>query len=310
VSQRVIAVVVTYNRAALLPRCIQALKAQATPIDEIIVIDNASTDSTAQLLADQFPSATNVRMAYNTGGAGGFHVGIAKAMLNGADWIWLMDDDGYPEPDTLTRLLACDDRLDVMNPIVSCIDDPGALAFSLRINGALTRDVGEVMRAWASSGIVPDEINPFNGTLVRAEVVRRFGNVKAEMFIWGDEVEFVLRMLQAGVRVGTVTSARFHHPLNRRKTFDFGSLATVTDCPPLMSRFFYRNSGFYTFRYRGLIQAIGKFAAYTLFLIIKGRILELLKFWVYYLDGALGAFSLPPSRKVLLDRTRVTLNAP
>ena len=44
-------------------------------------------------------------LADNRGGAGGFHDGLAWAIERGADLVWLMDDDGLPEPDCLERLL-------------------------------------------------------------------------------------------------------------------------------------------------------------------------------------------------------------
>lgn len=303
---RVVAVVVTYNRVDLLPRCLQALAAQTYPLQEIVVVDNASTDATAAVLREQFAEQVTVlRMAHNSGGAGGFHTGIARALDNGADWMWLMDDDGYPASDTLARLLDRSGELDILNPLVCVPENAEVLAFGLRLAGDVTQDATKVRASAGAGGIVLDEINPFNGTLVRSDTVRQHGNIKPEMFIWGDEVEFVLRVLKKGARVGTVTTAHFNHPANRRRTVTLGSFATLTECPPRLSRFFYRNSGFYTIRYRGLLQAVGKFVAYTLFLLGKGRLRELLKFWVYYIDGAMNAFVLPPSRAALLSRARI-----
>jgi rhamnopyranosyl-N-acetylglucosaminyl-diphospho-decaprenol beta-1,3/1,4-galactofuranosyltransferase len=305
-SEKIIAVVVTFNRAELLPRCLEALAAQTLPLSEIIVVDNASTDATQRVLISRFGgSVTVLRMAYNTGGAGGFHTGISRALDHGAEWVWLMDDDGFAEPGTLARLMEKSDSLDVMNPLVCVPDDGDQLSFELRVAGKLTRQTAAVLAAAGEDNVVPNEINPFNGTLVRAEIIRKHGNIRPEMFIWGDEVEFVFRVLHEGARVGTVTTAKFNHPMNQRKTFAVGSFARLTECPPKFSRFFYRNSGFYTLRYRGTAQALGKMAAYTIFLALKARFLELGKFWLYYLDGLTNGFVLPPSRKALLSRIRI-----
>ena len=102
----VCAVVVTYNRLAMLKDCIDALERQTVPCD-ILVIDNASTDGTAEFLeasADIF----HIRMKENTGGAGGFNTGMREAVKRGYRYVWIMDDDTIPYPDALEKLLEAD----------------------------------------------------------------------------------------------------------------------------------------------------------------------------------------------------------
>lgn len=108
-KEKILAVVVTFNRKALVPQTLDALKAQTWPVDRVIVIDNASSDGTPEALrARGFlddPLVDYVRMETNTGGAGGFHEGMKRAMAAGADWIWVMDDDVAAAPDCLEQLL-------------------------------------------------------------------------------------------------------------------------------------------------------------------------------------------------------------
>ena len=106
----VCAFVLTRNRKALLEECVRALLVQTHPVDEVIVLDNASTDGTeehlrAAGLLDE-PRLRFERREENTGGAGGFREGVRLAVAAGRDWIWLMDDDAEPRPDALERLLA------------------------------------------------------------------------------------------------------------------------------------------------------------------------------------------------------------
>lgn len=94
----------------LLQRCLHALLHQTRSPDSIIVLDNGSTDDTPALFhtgrfaAD--PRIDYVRLEGNSGGAGGFHAGIAGALEKGCDWIFVMDDDGCPAPDALEQLMA------------------------------------------------------------------------------------------------------------------------------------------------------------------------------------------------------------
>src|SRR5437588_9567672 len=94
-------VVVTYNRSALPSHCLAALRTQTHPIDRIIVVDNASTDDTPDVLRD----CEHVRLDANAGSAGGFAAGLEAAWRTGCGWIWLMDDDVQPAADALELLL-------------------------------------------------------------------------------------------------------------------------------------------------------------------------------------------------------------
>lgn len=115
-SERVCAVVVTYNRKELLRKCLAALKSQTRKPDHILVVDNASTDGTPEMLKEEFPQVEVLRLPENQGSAGGFHEGMNRAYEEGWDWIWIMDDDALPEPTALERLLACSDTADILIP--------------------------------------------------------------------------------------------------------------------------------------------------------------------------------------------------
>jgi rhamnopyranosyl-N-acetylglucosaminyl-diphospho-decaprenol beta-1,3/1,4-galactofuranosyltransferase len=208
-GRRIVAVVVTYNRLPLLQRLVSRL-GEVTEVDEVLVVDNASTDGTGAWLHDA-PVASRSLPA-NTGGAGGFHDGLAWALERGADLVWLMDDDGLPDPDCLPRLLE-HDHLDFWGPVVVDEADPGRLVFPIRIPGG-TRAVSRVddVRAVADGGVVRDVVIPFNGVLVTRDLVERIGLPRAEFFIWGDDVEYLWRANDAGARTATVVDAAVRHP--------------------------------------------------------------------------------------------------
>lgn len=218
---------VTFNRLELLQRLLERLDA-VDGLDEVIVIDNASTDGTSQWLAQvatgstaggerdepgqrQIPVIART-LERNSGGAGGFHDGLELAMERGADLVWLMDDDGLPDPDCLALLLKQTD-LDFWGPLVVDEGDPGRLVFPIRLPGRSKvvhrlRDV----EAAATDGLIRDIVIPFNGVLVTRDLVERIGYPRAEYFIWGDDHEYRLRAEQAGARIATVVGAQVRHP--------------------------------------------------------------------------------------------------
>ena len=105
-SLSVASVTVAYNAAEMLPQQIEALLLQARPVQEIIVVDNASTDGTGAMLAERYPQVTVLRMEENLGAAGAWAAGLSYAALNKKyDWVWTFDDDSVPPADSLARLL-------------------------------------------------------------------------------------------------------------------------------------------------------------------------------------------------------------
>jgi rhamnopyranosyl-N-acetylglucosaminyl-diphospho-decaprenol beta-1,3/1,4-galactofuranosyltransferase len=217
VHQSVIAVVVTWNRSALLERILRAIDAQDTRPGALVVVDNASTDDTPQLLDRLRMELTVpmrvVRLDRNTGGAGGFHAGLEAALQMDGELFWLMDDDGVPPPGCLAALLPHIGRFDFFGPAVVAEDDPGRLCFPIRLPGTarVVHDLADVQAA-AVADVLEEIVIPFNGVILTADLVERIGLPRQEFFIWGDDVEYLWRARRAGARVATVVPARFLHP--------------------------------------------------------------------------------------------------
>ncbi|WP_240613420.1 glycosyltransferase [Brachybacterium endophyticum] len=197
---RVVAVVVTYNRAELLQDCLDALAAQSRPVDAVVVIDNASTDASGEV-ADRHPLRADVlHLHLNVGGAGGFASGIARALVDHrADWVWLMDDDTIPRPGALEALLTVEResplRLSVLSSRAEWIDGRAhPMNLSRTRVGASARE----KRAAARSGGHPIRTASYVSVLLRGEDVRRLGLPHPDYFIWSDDFEHTGRLLRRG----------------------------------------------------------------------------------------------------------------
>jgi rhamnopyranosyl-N-acetylglucosaminyl-diphospho-decaprenol beta-1,3/1,4-galactofuranosyltransferase len=217
-ARRIIAVVVTFNRLGLLQRLMKTLH-EVPELAEIVVVDNASTDGTGEWLAatsagvGDEPQVVARTLDRNRGGAGGFHEGLRLAVERGADLVWLMDDDGLPDPDCLEKLLTHAGDHDFWGPVVVDEDQPGRLVFPIRLPGGTraVRQLDEVLAA-ATDGMIRDVVIPFNGVLVTRDLVERIGLPRAEFFIWGDDVEYLWRANEAGARTATIVGAEVRHP--------------------------------------------------------------------------------------------------
>ena len=88
---KIAAVVVTYKNLDLLKKCIAGVRSQSRKVDHIIVVNNGANDNTHEWLSHQ--NDIDSISQKNTGGAGGFKVGIKRAYEMNFDWIWCLDQD-------------------------------------------------------------------------------------------------------------------------------------------------------------------------------------------------------------------------
>lgn len=100
---RVAVVVPNWNGAAFITRTLAAVLAQTRPADRVLVVDNASTDDSYDVIARQFPSVEIVRLPRNTGFAGAANAGIDAV---DTDLVAVLNSDARPAADWLEQLLA------------------------------------------------------------------------------------------------------------------------------------------------------------------------------------------------------------
>lgn len=191
------AVVVTHNRIDLLRQCVAQLENQTCACD-ILIVDNASTDGTAQWLASQ-PDLHCRNTGANLGGAGGFNLGMRWAVEAGYDYVWVMDDDCLPQPDALEKLLEADRILEGNYGWLSSV----ALwtdGSECRMNRQKLNKRFYEFSPLLKCGLVQAEQATFVSLLLRSETIRQFGLPIKEFFIWGDDIEFTRRIAVRGGR--------------------------------------------------------------------------------------------------------------
>lgn len=214
-TPRIAAVIVTYNRLALLQRAVAALRRQSRPLNAVIVIDNCCTDGTAAWLDAQ--DGLTVIHQDNVGGAGGFWRGIKEGYERGFDWLWCMDDDVYPADDCLEQLLAAAQPTDGILCPLRWQDGRVFLSEVRRFN--LTNPLRSLhchalrLRDIRGRETVSVEGIAFEGPLIRREVVDHIGLPCRDLFLLYDDSDYSLRTVLAGYGVRLVTTARLYKEL-------------------------------------------------------------------------------------------------
>jgi GT2 family glycosyltransferase len=222
---RVTAVLVAYNRRELLQESLRALAAQCRPVDRLVVVDNASDggigEGAEQLLEEWGARARFIRLTKNTGGAGGFAVGIAAAIAEeGTDWVWVMDDDTVPGPEALAGALEAHkryrgtgpDNLAVMGSRVVWTD--GADHPMNTPKAKIRASKRERRRAAQAGGMEIRSIS-FVSAFLRASRVRELGLPLADYFLWNDDFEYSARLLRGGRGLYVFDSVVTHKTVKR-----------------------------------------------------------------------------------------------
>jgi rhamnopyranosyl-N-acetylglucosaminyl-diphospho-decaprenol beta-1,3/1,4-galactofuranosyltransferase len=246
--ERVVAVVVTWNRRELLTESLRAIGSQTVAPERTIVVDNASDDGTAESLRDDFAGLEIVTTRSNIGGAGGFALGVERALRHDCEAIWLLDDDTVPEPTALAELLATRRSYGHSTPVLVASRVVWTDGREHPMNtprpkpGASAEEIADA----AAVGCLPIRSASFVSVLVDAGCTRQRGLPMAGYFLWNDDFEFTTRLIRGRRGLYCPASVVVH------KTATYGS----TDADP-GARFFYevRNKVWLFLRSRGLSPA-------------------------------------------------------
>jgi GT2 family glycosyltransferase len=206
-------VVVTWQGAALLPACLESLRRQTLPHD-VVVVDNASTDGTTELLAREHPEVRVLRTARNLGFAGGVQAALDCVS---ADWVALLNNDAVADPDWLRALVAEAGEHPEAAAVTSRMYLRGRTPPTLNNTGVLVlpsgygadRDLG----AGDDTRRVAGEVFGFSGgaALLRTGAVRDVGGFPARFFLYYEDTDTSWRLRAAGWTVRYSPRAVVHH---------------------------------------------------------------------------------------------------
>lgn len=249
---QIYAVVLSYKRKDLLKRCLDGINAQTRPCAGIIVVDNASNDGTEEmLLQSQIPNLKVYVLSHNTGASGGFSAGFRIAYQQGADYIWMMDDDVIPEPNALEELLNAGDRLQAKNHPYSFLlsrayTEDGLLTNVPSVDTRTNEVDYENWPLLLDLGVIPVRPATYVSILVPRDSLERHGLPLAAMFMWGDDTEYTMRISQDAPGYLVASSKVWH----LRKVS--GSISIQREVDPnrtALHRHFVRNELFIARRY-------------------------------------------------------------
>ncbi len=224
-TPKVAVLVLTYNGVELTRPCLLSLRASTYANLEIWIVDNASSDSTLATVRREFPEARILALPENLGYAGGNNAGMHAVLAEGADLIFLVNNDTRIEPDCVTHLVNAHHahpRAGMLGPMVYTFDaeprisSAGGQVLWPRAD-AINVGMGEIDRGQYPARAV-DFINGC-GLLVTRAALERAGMLDESFFMYWEETDWCWRTRQAGFEVRFESAARMYHqaPIHHRE---------------------------------------------------------------------------------------------
>jgi hypothetical protein len=215
-------VILNSNRREDTLACLASLEANTYPNHRAIVLDNHSTDGSVEAIRSTFPRVQVFPLPENRGYTGNNNVGIRLALGQGADWVFVLNEDTLLDANCLSELIrvgTSDARIGMLGPMVYHHDEPNVIQSAGGVFG----------RGWEGEHLgknemdhgqfsAPHDVAWLTGCalFVRRAVIEQTGMFDERLFIYYEETEWCLRARRAGWRLVHVPQAKLWHKGVRR----------------------------------------------------------------------------------------------
>jgi GT2 family glycosyltransferase/SAM-dependent methyltransferase len=221
-SLRVTAIVLSWNGRERTLACLQSLEHVTYRPFSVVVVDNGSSDGSADAVAAKHPTVRLVRLQENRGFAGGMNAGARAAFADGAEAVLLLNNDMEVEPDCIEPLVAAlvvDPSAGAACAQILFADAPPRIWYAgapfRRHRGHHGRLVG-YGRPPLPVTVTPYETDRACGGAMMwtAGTFDRVGPFDEELFAYAEDTDWSLRARRAGLRILVVPGSIVHHAVS------------------------------------------------------------------------------------------------
>ncbi|MBD3348004.1 MAG: glycosyltransferase [Candidatus Eisenbacteria bacterium] len=218
---QVVAVVVNWNGKEHLRECLSSLDEQDYEGLRIIVVDNASSDGSPDLVRRDFPGVSLVENASNEGYASGANRGLHEAREMGADYVLLLNNDLRLASDAVRALVAAfpeNPRAAFVGPKIYYADRPDVIwSFGGRISwwtgniyhvGLRERDEGQYSRPVSCDYVTGCAV------MIALDALDEIGPMDTGYFMYNEDTDWCVRASRLGYDVVVTPRARIWHKVS------------------------------------------------------------------------------------------------
>lgn len=219
-SPKVAVIILNWNKKDDTLRLLGRLQSIDYENHDILVVDNASTDGSAEAVRDKFPGVELVVNTDNLGGTGGFNSGMRRALANrDYKYIWLLDNDAEVEPGTLRELVDAMEEDGTIGIAGSRIIDSDRRDITVEAGAFVRRDSIGVQPLYrntrnlnVASGVIEVDYVAICSALARTSALERVGLMDERFFFFWDDMDWGLQFKENGFKVVSVLSSIVYHP--------------------------------------------------------------------------------------------------
>ena len=205
-------VLLNWNGRADTMACLESLMLQQYAALRVIVVDNGSSDGSVAAIREAFPQVTVLEAGGNLGFSRGNNLGLERAVAEGADFVWLLNNDTVAPPDTCGKLVAKamqEPKAGLIGSVLYYMHDPGKVqAWG---GGELTVWMGRSTHFVKPEVLGPNSYLTFASVLIPREVLLRVGILYEGSFMYWDDSDFALRVTEAGYRLAVAEDTAILH---------------------------------------------------------------------------------------------------
>lgn len=216
-------VVLCFNERKWLEKCLASVLATRDGNFRVYLVDNASSDGSAEFVRGAFPQVSIVSNSSNLGFAGGNNEGIKAAVADGAEFIVLLNPDTWVEPDWLTEMRAVFTTCPGISVVTAMIKNYENDRFDQNFIQILQATPKFIQDAWEGSIAPWYETSTGSGAalMARRTFYESVGVIDPEFFIYFEEIDLLRRGRYHGHKAAFSTRAVIHH-YNRLETPNSG----------------------------------------------------------------------------------------
>jgi GT2 family glycosyltransferase len=220
-TPRVHVVILNWNGWEDTVACVASVKQTEYPDFHIVVVDNASSDGSEERIRAAHPDITVLQSGGNLGYAGGNNVGIRHALDQGADFVWILNNDTSVAPDALAELVrpAADPQIGIVGSKIYFMAAPTRLWFAGgRVDwrrgiayhlGDGEDDTGQY------DAMTNSDTAQGASMLVSRATFEQIGLMDERYFLYFEEADFCCRARDAGFRVAFAPASHVWHSISK-----------------------------------------------------------------------------------------------
>lgn len=213
-------VIVTYNPLNWIEKCLDSLVLSSLSV-EILVIDNNSADGFQEIIKSKYPQVELFQSDVNLGFGAANNIGIKKAYNNGADFVFLLNQDAWVQTDTIQKLILAQQKepeYGIVSPMhLNGKGDKLDFNFSNYINPFQCKGLySDIYLNKIKSSIYPLGFVNAAGWLLSRKCIEAVGGFNPSFFHYGEDDNYIQRVHFHKFKVGILPTAILFHDREER----------------------------------------------------------------------------------------------